>query len=82
MPMWLSRPFLAALFLLPVLAVVLLSAPAWLTWPFLPPRRQEFVLEVLDRLVRWTRAAMPRTGGETPGPTAVPPGVRTTHRGA
>lgn len=31
MPMWLSRPFLAALSLLPLLAVVLLSAPGWLT---------------------------------------------------
>ena len=57
---WLSRPVLAALFALPLLAVVLLSAPAWLTWPFLPSRRQEVVLAVLDRLVQWTRVAVPR----------------------
>lgn len=59
MPVWMPRPSLAALFLLPLLVVVLLSAPAWLTWPFLPRDRQQFVLEVLDRLVRWTRAAIP-----------------------
>jgi hypothetical protein len=66
MPVWLSRPFLVALFLLPLLAVVLLSAPAWLTWPFLSPQRQEVVLAVLDRLVQWTRAAMPRAGHARP----------------
>ncbi|MFE5586076.1 hypothetical protein [Kitasatospora sp. NPDC056531] len=63
MPAWLSRPVLVALFVLPLLAVVLLSTPAWLTWPFLPARRQEVVLAVLDRLVRWTRVAVPRAGG-------------------
>jgi hypothetical protein len=62
MPAWLSRPFLAALFVLPLLAVVLLSAPAWLTWPFLPSARQEVVLAVLDRCVQWTREAVPRVG--------------------
>lgn len=60
MSAWLSRPFLIVLFVLPLLAVVLLSAPAWLTWPFLPPERQKIVLEVLDCLVRWTRVAVPR----------------------
>jgi hypothetical protein len=64
MPVWLLRPFLAVLYLLPLLAVVLLSAPAWVTWPFLPSRRQWIVLEFLDRLVRWTRAAMPRADRE------------------
>ncbi|MFE2412605.1 hypothetical protein ACFXDE_30100 [Kitasatospora sp. NPDC059408] len=63
MPAWLSRPFLVALFALPLLAVVLLSAPAWLTWPFLPPGRQDVVLAVLDRLVQWTRVAVPRVSG-------------------
>lgn len=63
MPFSLSRPVLVALFALPLLAVVLLSAPAWLTWPFLPSGRQEVVLAVLDRLVQWTRVAVPRGGG-------------------
>jgi hypothetical protein len=63
MPACLSRPVLVALFALPLLVVVLLSAPAWLTWPFLPTGRQEVVLAVLDRLVRWTRVVVPRTGG-------------------
>lgn len=72
MSVWLSRPLFVALSLLPLLAVVLLSAPAWLTWPFLPSRRQEIVLEFLDRLVRWTRAAMPRAGSEAdPHRTAI-----------
>lgn len=60
MPAWLSRSLLSALFVLPLLAVVLLSTPAWLTWPFLPSGRQKVVLEVLDRLVHWTRVTVPR----------------------
>lgn len=64
MPAWLSRPLLVVLFLLPLLTVVLLSAPAWLTWPFLPHPRQRVVLEFLDRLVRWTRAAVPGAARE------------------
>lgn len=55
MPEWLSRPLLVVLFVLPLLAVVVLSAPAWLAWPFLSSQRQRTVLEVLDRLVQWAR---------------------------
>jgi hypothetical protein len=63
MPAWLSRPVLVALSVLPLLVVVLLSAPAWLSWPFLPAGRQQVVLAVLDRLVQWTRVAVSRGGG-------------------
>ncbi|MFS4096452.1 hypothetical protein [Streptomyces sp. AF1A] len=65
MPVWLSRPALVVLCALPLLAVVLLSAPAWLTWPFLPAGRQEVVLAVLDRLVQWARAAVSHADGGT-----------------
>ncbi|WEV26711.1 hypothetical protein OYE22_17035 [Streptomyces sp. 71268] len=72
---WLFRPFLVVLYVLPLLTVVLLSAPAWLTWPFLPAGRQRVVLEVIDRLVRWTRTVMthhtaptPRRRGAATGP--------------
>ncbi|RAJ29838.1 hypothetical protein K353_06542 [Kitasatospora sp. SolWspMP-SS2h] len=67
MPVWLSRPALVSLLALPLLAVVLLSAPAWLTWPFLPAPRQRVVLAVLDRLVQWTRAVASRTSVSQPG---------------
>jgi len=40
---------------IPVLVVVILSAPAWLTWPFLPEARQRRVLDMVDALARWTR---------------------------
>lgn len=69
MPTLPSRPHsalvtvcLAVPLVLPLLAVVVLSAPAWLTWPFLPAERQRTVLRVLDRLVHWTRAAVPDQG--------------------
>jgi hypothetical protein len=43
-----------ALKLLPVLVVVVLSAPAWLTWPFLPEPRQRVVLDMVKALADWT----------------------------
>lgn len=39
---------------LPVLSVVLLSAPAWLTFPFLPSERRRAVLDLVKELIRWT----------------------------
>ncbi|MFE6777527.1 hypothetical protein [Streptomyces sp. NPDC057702] len=70
MSAWLIRPFLVMLFVLPLLTVVLLSTPAWLSWPFLPVARQRIVLEVIDRLVQWTRAVMGQQVAATdPGQT-------------
>jgi hypothetical protein len=39
----------------PVTIIVILSAPAWLTWPFLPEARQQIVLQMIEALARWTR---------------------------
>lgn len=38
------------------LALVLLSIPAWITWPFLGNERRTTVLEFVDRIVKWTKA--------------------------
>ncbi|TQF04241.1 hypothetical protein E6W39_20930 [Kitasatospora acidiphila] len=46
---------LVVLKVLPVLLVVVLSAPAWLTWPFLPEQRQRMVLDMVKALADWTR---------------------------
>ncbi|MGX4695470.1 hypothetical protein [Streptomyces sp. JNUCC 63] len=52
-----SLRFLPALLLtLPMCLFVLLSAPAWLCWPFLSEQKQRMVVEVLQKLVDWTRA--------------------------
>ncbi|MGW1619120.1 hypothetical protein [Streptomyces sp. NPDC002172] len=45
---------LVVLKILPVLLVVVLSAPAWLTWPFLSGRRQQVVLDMVKALADWT----------------------------
>ncbi len=47
---------LVALKLLPVLLVVVLSAPAWLTRPFLAQARQQVVLAMVKTLADWTRS--------------------------
>jgi hypothetical protein len=39
----------------PVILIVILSTPAWLTWPFLSDARQQTVLRMVDALARWTR---------------------------
>ncbi|ANZ20916.1 membrane protein [Streptomyces noursei ATCC 11455] len=49
------RIFLPALSHLPLLLFVLLSAPAWVCWPFMPERKQRVMLEVLQKLIDWTR---------------------------
>ncbi|GAA3372149.1 hypothetical protein GCM10017744_102490 [Streptomyces antimycoticus] len=46
---------LVVLKILPVLFVVVLSAPAWLTWPFLSGQRQQVVLDMVKTLAEWTR---------------------------
>jgi len=53
-PRWL-RPLIAAMVTLPLLTFVLLSAPAWLTWPFLSEQRRQSVLDVIEMIVTWTR---------------------------
>lgn len=50
------RVAVAAILVIPLLALVLLSAPAWITWPFLDADRRATVLEFVDRIVEWTKA--------------------------
>jgi hypothetical protein len=54
-PLLLTRSFGIVLRVLPVLVIVILSAPAWLTWPFLPADRQQVVLDMVKELAAWTR---------------------------
>jgi hypothetical protein len=39
-----------------VFALVLLSVPTWITWPFLGTERRTTVLEFVDRIVELTKA--------------------------
>jgi hypothetical protein len=61
------RHALIGLKVLPVVLVVMLSAPAWLSWPFLPERRQQFVLDMVKALADWTQG----TSREDTADTAV-----------
>ncbi|MDH6604461.1 hypothetical protein M2164_000096 [Streptomyces sp. SAI-208] len=42
---------------LPLLVIVVLSAPAWISWPFLSAARQQVVLEMVRTLAGWSTAA-------------------------
>lgn len=57
-----QRIAIVAVLVVPLVAVVLLSAPAWLTWPFLPAERRTTVLEFLDRLIEWSKVLAGITG--------------------
>jgi len=46
----------AAILVLPLLALVLLSVPAWITWPLLSTERRTTVLEFVDRIVEIAKA--------------------------
>jgi hypothetical protein len=54
-PGW-QRVALGAILVLPLLVLVLLSAPAWLTWPFLSADRRKTVLQFVDRIADWARS--------------------------
>lgn len=54
-PLWL-RLLIVALLALPLLCVVLLSFPAWVSWPFLAQDRRRTVLSFVDRLTKWAKA--------------------------
>jgi hypothetical protein len=51
-----QRVAITALLVIPLVLVVVLSAPAWLAWPFLPKGRCDAVLKFLSRLIDWIRA--------------------------
>jgi len=50
-----QHAFTVAILAVPLLVVVVLSAPAWLLWPFLATDRRTAVLQFVDRLVEWAR---------------------------
>lgn len=62
----LASRLLVAPRLIPVTLVVIFSAPAWITWPFLSRERRTSVLDMVKALTQWTNAEI-----ATP-PTAQP----------
>jgi len=54
-PGW-QRVAVVAILAIPLLAIVLLSVPAWITWPFLGTERRTTVLAFVDRIVELTKA--------------------------
>lgn len=54
-PGW-QRVAVAAILILPLLALVFLSVPAWITWPFLSTERRTTVLQFVDRIVEMVKA--------------------------
>jgi hypothetical protein len=53
-PGW-QRVALAAILVLPLIILVLLSVPAWITWPFLAADRKTTVLQFVDRIADWAK---------------------------
>jgi hypothetical protein len=51
-----QRVAVTALLVIPLILVVMLSAPAWLVMPFLSEARRRGVIEFLDRLIDWIKA--------------------------
>lgn len=54
-PGW-QRVALAAILVLPMLILILLSAPAWITLPFLPADRRKTVLQLAGRIAEWAKS--------------------------
>jgi hypothetical protein len=48
-----------AIRMVPVTIIVILSFPAWLTWPFLSKERRESVMEMVQALGRWAIGVVP-----------------------
>jgi hypothetical protein len=44
-----------AVLVIPLVLVVLLSAPSWLLWPFLNNDRRTAVLQFLGQLIEWIK---------------------------
>ena len=54
-PGW-QRVAVAAILVIPLLTLILLSLPAWITWPFLSTERRTTVLQFVDRIIELTKA--------------------------
>ena len=50
-----QRAVISVALAVPLLTVVILSAPAWVALPFLPKDRQRAVMQLLDRIVEWIK---------------------------
>jgi hypothetical protein len=64
-----QRVAVTALLVLPLLLIVVLSAPAWAAWPFLSGPRRDAVLQFLGCLIDWVNAI--------PGPGPTEPALNT-----
>jgi hypothetical protein len=53
-PGW-QRVAFAAILVLPLIVMILLSVPAWITWPFLDADRRTTVLQFVDRIAGWAK---------------------------
>jgi hypothetical protein len=51
-----QRVAITALLVLPLLLIVLLSAPAWVALPFLSESRRDTVIKFLGCLIEWIKA--------------------------
>ncbi len=51
------RTFLVVIKFLPVLLIVMLMAPAFMAWPLLRSDKHEALLQVMQKLIDWTRAS-------------------------
>ena len=56
-----ARALVVAIAMLPVLVFVILSAPAWVVWPWLDEKRRESVHRMVDQLTQWTRDVLYQT---------------------
>jgi hypothetical protein len=56
-----GRALVVAITMLPVLVFVILSAPAWVVWPWLGDKRRESVHRMVDQLTQWTRDVLYQT---------------------
>lgn len=54
-PGW-QRVAVAAILVIPLLALILLPLPAWITWPFLGTERRTTVLQFVDRIIELAKA--------------------------
>jgi hypothetical protein len=67
LPTFPSKWLLVVLRTLPLMVIVLLSAPAWICWPFLSERRQRVVLDMVTALKGWSLDASVERAGPRPG---------------
>jgi hypothetical protein len=56
-----GRAIHAAITMLPVLIFVILSMPAWLSWPFLSTERRNTVNLMMEQMTDWTRVFLHHT---------------------